>query len=209
LIDMLAHPARRTRELLGVLPFAEGLAKALAFNRAGDLLILNDSRVIPARLRARKPGTQGAVELLLLEEISPREWWAMVRPGRRVRPGAIPQIQNRGFSDSSVSVVVRAKNSEGHCHLEFAGTDDLKSSLEAIGEVPLPPYIVRHPGPDPRDLERYQTVYAAPPGSVAAPTVSGSYTRPPRTFRIPVGNRSRRSFQGCSDSRWTRSRRTR
>jgi S-adenosylmethionine:tRNA ribosyltransferase-isomerase len=142
-----------------------------ALLRAGDLLVLNDSRVIPARLRGRKADTGGDFEILLLEELGPLEWWTLLRPGKRVRPGSRLIFTDADGQITALTAEVVAKNDEGHCRLRFAGAPSVLSAAERLGEVPLPPYIRREAGASaPEDRERYQTVYARQPGSVAAPT---------------------------------------
>jgi len=124
---------------------------------AGDLLVVNETKVLPARLHLRKH-TGGAVEVLLLEARQPggREWEALVRPGRRVAPGARLLAANE-------EVVEVGEHLEGGRRVVTLLADDV---AERFGGVPLPPYIHR-PLDDP---DRYQTVYATRPGSVAAPT---------------------------------------
>ena len=148
----------------------------LEYLRAGDVLVLNDSRVIPARLRARKPASGGAVEVLLCEEAAPNDWWVMLRPGKRVRAGTrLEFCPARPGTGQRLAATVRAKNAEGLYRLVFEG-GDVRAVLEDFGEVPLPPYIERAGVPLPEDRERYQTVYARPPGSVAAPTAGLHFT---------------------------------
>ncbi len=139
--------------------------------RPGDLLVLNDSRVIPARLRGFKEDTGGEVEVLLLEESQPLQWWTLLRPGKRVRPGTPIRFRFPDGRPSDLQGVVLEKNAEGWCHLRFSGVTDLLQSLDQLGELPLPPYI-QSPSPAERGLteQRYQTVYARAAGSVAAPT---------------------------------------
>jgi len=145
--------------------------------RPGDLLVLNDSRVIPARLRGVKSGTGGEVELLLVEETARNEWWAMARPAKRIRPGTRLQLRDRQGKLMGITAVALGKNAEGHVHARFEGVGDLQAALPTMGEVPLPPYIKRAPGEHrPLDAERYQTVYARPGGSVAAPTAGLHFT---------------------------------
>jgi S-adenosylmethionine:tRNA ribosyltransferase-isomerase len=125
----------------------------------GDLLVVNDTRVIPARLFATLP-TGGRVEILLVERRSELEWTALVKPGRRARPGALLRLEG----DLAARVV--AKGEDGRHLLRF--DREVESRLDRIGHVPLPPYIKR---PDrAADRERYQTVWAAHPGAIAAPT---------------------------------------
>ena len=149
----------------------------LGFLRAGDLLVLNDSRVIPARLRGTNHASGGEFELLLLEENSVNDWWAMVRPGKRARLDTRIDLMNHAGQASGVHATVLATNVEGHRRLQFAGVADLKDALAELGELPLPHYIKREAGGlHPEDLERYQTVYAEAGGSVAAPTAGLHFT---------------------------------
>ena len=129
--------------------------------RPGDCLVVNDSRVIPARVLAEDAAGRPA-ELLFLEEETPSRWRALVRPGRRCRPGTVlavghARLEVLAVSDDGARVVERRD-----------GT--VADLLAAHGLPPLPPYIARHAKPTSEDWERYQTVYARPPGSVAAPT---------------------------------------
>ena len=154
----------------------------LRYLRRGDVLVLNNSRVIPARLRGMNAQTQGRFEILLLEENATNDWWAMLRPGKRARVGTqIVFSKPRGNADAVIAVVVE-KNNEGHGRLRFTGTSNITDALELLGEVPLPPYIHRQqtnpeaPEQRPPDRSRYQTVFARPPGSVAAPTAGLHFT---------------------------------
>lgn len=135
-----------------------------ALLRAGDLLVLNNSRVLPARIRGRRAGTGGEAELLLLEPAAEGSWWALIRPGKRLRPGARIELPD----GKSVAEVLE-KNDEGHARVRFHGIADLPAWLERHGEAPLPPYIRRN-APAAADRERYQTIYARVAGSAAAPT---------------------------------------
>jgi S-adenosylmethionine:tRNA ribosyltransferase-isomerase len=143
--------------------------------RAGDVLVLNNSRVIPARLHGTNAQTGGQFELLLLEENAVNDWWAMLRPGKRAKIGTRIQLQEKNGALTKFFATVTAVNAEGHRRLQFSGTQNLFSELETLGELPLPPYIERH-GELPEDQERYQTVFAEPPGSVAAPTAGLHFT---------------------------------
>jgi len=132
-----------------------------ALLRPGDCLVVNDSRVIPARVLAEDAAGR-AVELLFLAARTPARWRALVRPGRRCRPGTELRVGN-------ARLMVMAVDPDGARVLERRdGTID--ELLAAHGLPPLPPYIARHAKPAPEDWERYQTVYARAPGSVAAPT---------------------------------------
>jgi S-adenosylmethionine:tRNA ribosyltransferase-isomerase len=176
------HPApSRDESRLLVLERATGqithhpsFRSILSYLHAGNLLVINDSRVMPARLRGRKSGSGGAIEVLLVEEISRNHWWTLLRPGKRVREGT--EITFRTPEAAAVTAVVREKNAEGHCRLDFLLDDDIRNQLSALGEIPLPPYIDRNL--EAADWERYQTVYGQVPGSVAAPTAGLHFTAP-------------------------------
>jgi S-adenosylmethionine:tRNA ribosyltransferase-isomerase len=149
------------------------------FLKAGDVLVLNDSRVIPARLRGANAKTGGKFEILLVEENGPNDWWTMLRPGKNARMGTEILIRwpRTTTNEVPISATVLEKNSEGHYRLRFAGGADIKTLLDALGEVPLPPYITRkESGQLPEDKERYQTVFANSDGSVAAPTAGLHFT---------------------------------
>jgi S-adenosylmethionine:tRNA ribosyltransferase-isomerase len=176
------HPApRRDESRLLVLHRADGNAEHRQFRdlteylRAGDVLVLNNSRVIPARLHGTNARTGGQFELLLLEENKRNDWWAMLRPGKRAHLGTqIACHDSTGASTSIIATVVET-NDAGHRRLNFSGTPDIQNELDRLGEVPLPPYI-QHAGQSAEDRERYQTVYAQDPGSVAAPTAGLHFT---------------------------------
>ena len=135
-----------------------------------DVLVINDSKVIPARLRGRKNHSDGAVEILLIHEVSENCWWVMLKPGRRVRPGTIVRLHTTNNETTEIQFKVVEKNDEGHCLVTFEGTDNILNELDELGEIPLPPYIEAACHRDYDDKHRYQTVYAAQQGSVAAPT---------------------------------------
>ncbi len=142
----------------------------------GDLLLLNNTRVIPARMRGEKIGSGGQIEMLLTESEAPSIWWALLRPGKRVRQGTRILLHLKTGFPSSITATVLEKNAEGHVKLQFEGTSHLLQDLDALGEIPLPPYIDRSEHPEPEDAERYQTVYASLHGSVAAPTAGLHFT---------------------------------
>ncbi len=137
----------------------------------GDLLVANQSRVLPARLRGEKVGTGGHVEVLLLAvraDIGPDTWEALVRPGRRVRAG-----QRLTFGSGLLDAEVLESTVSGGRIVRFSSaTMSVPDALSRVGSVPLPPYI-REPL---ADAERYQTVYAREPGSAAAPTAGLHFT---------------------------------
>ena len=130
----------------------------------GDVLVLNNSRVFPARLRARKAETGGAVELLMLRQAGTRRWRALVS-GRNVRAGMTLEIQGASARCTVVEELDKSQRT-----LEF--DQPVLGMLESFGEVPLPPYIRAYQGED----ERYQTVYSAVAGSAAAPTAGLHFT---------------------------------
>ena len=144
--------------------------------RAGDVLVLNNSRVIPARLRGANARSGGKFEILLLEEKATNDWWVMLRPGKSARVGT--QIVFHGNRQMTwIGATVVEVNDEGHRRLQFSGTPDISRELDRLGEVPLPPYITRaNPDEMGEDKERYQTIYARTDGSVAAPTAGLHFT---------------------------------
>ncbi|HCA47244.1 MAG TPA: tRNA preQ1(34) S-adenosylmethionine ribosyltransferase-isomerase QueA [Armatimonadetes bacterium] len=135
----------------------------------GDLLALNDTRVIPARLIGRAPGG-AVVELLLLEPVDGSVWRAIGRPGRRLREGC-----SIDFGDGVLQATVREVEEDGGRLIELRHEGELLEALDQVGEPPLPPYIGR--AAEPLDRERYQTVYAREPGAVAAPTAGLHFTK--------------------------------
>lgn len=135
--------------------------------RPGDVVVLNDSRVIPARLLPRRAGG-GAAEVLLLAREEDGTWRALVKPGARIRAGDVLSLGG----DDAVAIVARLDSGERRVRLRGPGGDD--AVLERHGHVPLPPYIARPDTTD--DRERYQTVYADAAGSVAAPTAGLHFT---------------------------------
>lgn len=175
----------------------------LSFLRAGDVLVLNNSRVVPARLRGVNSATGGRFEILLLEENAVNDWWAMLRPGKRARLGTVIALLDLKGQSTPVRATVVEVNAEGHRRLRFEGVSNLLQQIEHLGEIPLPPYIRRDPAAAAKpgdsdaalesapseaeqrtngsaqnfnDRERYQTVFAQPPGSVAAPTAGLHFT---------------------------------
>jgi len=133
----------------------------------GDLLVINTSRVIPARLHGKREGGQPA-EFLLVRELADDTWLAMAHPGGKLKPG-----RRVTFGEDSTVEIVEVLGG-GLRRVRFVGALDARATLDKYGEVPLPPYIRRSPDRD--DRERYQTVYANHDGSVAAPTAGLHFT---------------------------------
>jgi S-adenosylmethionine:tRNA ribosyltransferase-isomerase len=148
---------RTVRELPALLP-------------APGVVVLNDTRVLRARLRGKKP-SGGQVEFLLVRalDVGATRWRAMARASKALRDGATVRIDDR------LSVKVLGRDEEGLFLVELL-TDDPWAAMERCGEIPLPPYMRRRP--DAGDAERYQTVFAARPGAVAAPTAGLHLTEP-------------------------------
>jgi S-adenosylmethionine:tRNA ribosyltransferase-isomerase len=130
-----------------------------------DLLVFNDSRVIPARLLARKAGTGGSVELLLLHRTGPQTWQALVKPGKRLKEGTVIELES---PDRTYRATIEDRLDGGTRAVHF----DDERAIEACGNVPLPPYIHEKLA----DPERYQTVYSRVQGSAAAPTAGLHFT---------------------------------
>lgn len=135
-----------------------------------DVLVLNNTRVFPARLHGRRR-SGGSVELLLLREVEANTWEALTRPGRRLRVGAGIEFENTGLE----AEVVEAKDN-GVRLIRFASAEPLEKVIDEIGEPPLPPYIKRESSPSAEDKSRYQTIYAHQRGSIAAPTAGLHFT---------------------------------
>ncbi len=165
-------PDRSASRLL-VLDRASGTTRHLHFRDLpalippGDLLVINTSRVIPARLHGKREGGQAA-ELLLVREGGDGTWLAMAHPGGKLKPG-----RRISFGDDSAAEIVEVLGG-GLRRVRFVGALDARATLAKYGAVPLPPYIKR--GPTKADQERYQTVYATHDGSVAAPTAGLHFT---------------------------------
>ena len=134
----------------------------------GDCLVLNDSRVFPARLFGHRSAGQGKIEVFLLRPVGGRDWDALVRPGRKLPVGE--RIHFPGGLDATIV----ARGEFGQRTVRFEGDADLYEQFEKIGHIPLPPYIKRTD--EAADRERYQTVFARDKGSVAAPTAGLHFT---------------------------------
>ena len=146
-----------------------GFAELPDLLRAGDCLVVNNSRVIPARVLTRDADGR-EVELLFIDTVDGHRWRALTRPGRRSRAGVELLV-----GDTSARLRIVGVEADGQRVVER-----LDGSIDALlrehGRLPLPPYIRRFAAPTADDLERYQTVYARPPGSIAAPTAGLHFT---------------------------------
>jgi S-adenosylmethionine:tRNA ribosyltransferase-isomerase len=174
-------PAQRGESRMLAMSRERGVLQDLWFTdlpqllREGDVLVLNDSRVIPARLFGMRPGKglPNEIEVLLTEQLNDWEWKALTRPARRMAVG-----QELAFTSPEAAELLQAtviaSGEFGERHLRFAPVDDFFARLELLGHVPLPPYIRRQD--QAVDRERYQTVFARQPGSVAAPTAGLHFT---------------------------------
>ena len=147
--------------------------------RGDELIVVNNTRVIPARLygrregiRSEKPGhsrrttrefLSSQIEFLLTKQVAPDEWEALVRPGRKIRVG-----ERVEFGDGELTAEVISRGEYGLRRVRLTAKEGVAQAIEGLGHVPLPPYISRDD--EPRDRERYQTIFADHPGAVAAPT---------------------------------------
>ena len=138
---------------------------------AGDVLVINNTRVFPARLRGKRKPSGGTVELLLLREIEANVWEALTRPARRLQTGA--QID---LADGAMNGQVIEESPNGVRLIRFEANEPFEDVIERIGETPLPPYIKRTAEKSDDDRGRYQTVYAKDRGAIAAPTAGLHFT---------------------------------
>jgi len=143
--------------------------------RRGDLVVVNNTRVLPARLFARR-ASGAALELLLVERRSEREWDALAKPGKRARPGDRFALLDPSTpaepTAPELTVEILAKSDDGRHRVRFS--EPIEPHLERLGHIPLPPYIKRPD--DAADRERYQTVFSREPGAIAAPTAGLHFT---------------------------------
>ncbi len=138
--------------------------------KEGDVIVLNNTRVIPARLKGKKETTGGKVEVLLLQKKENGAWECLLKPARRLKEGAViifPGTHLRG------KILKKERGSEGT--VEFTPSC-VEEEIIKIGQPPLPPYIKRPCGPTDKDREKYQTIYATQKGAIAAPTAGLHFT---------------------------------
>ncbi len=137
--------------------------------KPGDLLVVNDSRVLPARLHGWRP-TGGRAEILLLRRVADRRWQSLLRPGARLRPGSDVILADADGARTDLVATIVERTDEGQAIVELP--EQVEARLHEFGEMPLPPYIHERL----QDPERYQTVYAEESGSAAAPTAGLHFT---------------------------------
>ncbi len=175
---LIAQRPAEPREAARLLVVGDGLtdsriAELPSFLKPGDILVINDTKVIPARLTGRRG--QARIEVTLHKREGPDRWRAFARPAKRLRPG--DRVDFAPEMSEAFGAEVAAKGEGGEIILDFdrAGAE-LMAALAEFGAAPLPPYIQRNAGPDDRDREDYQTVFAAREGAVAAPTAGLHFT---------------------------------
>jgi S-adenosylmethionine:tRNA ribosyltransferase-isomerase len=176
-------PERRDAARMLVVERREGVWRDGSFAelpellREGDALVINNTRVFPARLVGRREPTGGRVELLLVrrveDAVEPHSWEVLARPARRLEEGA-----RLSFGDGRLAAEVTARAPDGRCVVRFQPAGDFDALLEEFGRVPLPPYIRRDADAptSAADRARYQTVYAGRSGAIAAPTAGLHFT---------------------------------
>lgn len=135
--------------------------------RAGDVLVVNETRVIPARLYGKREDTGGAIEFLLLKHLTQDRWEVLLKPGRRAKPGA-----RFVFGEGDLRAEIESTTSQGGRVVRFSYEGVFEELLDRLGQMPLPPYIHEKLA----DKTRYQTVYARAEGSAAAPTAGLHFT---------------------------------
>ncbi|MCY6483615.1 tRNA preQ1(34) S-adenosylmethionine ribosyltransferase-isomerase QueA [Clostridium aestuarii] len=135
--------------------------------KPGDCLVLNNTRVLPARLIGAKENTGGKIEFLLLKRIDEKKWETLVKPGKRAKIGSRFE-----FGDGKLKAEVKSMGEDGSRIVEFEYEGIFEEVLDELGQMPLPPYITEKL----EDKERYQTVYSKEPGSAAAPTAGLHFT---------------------------------
>jgi S-adenosylmethionine:tRNA ribosyltransferase-isomerase len=172
----------RSKSRLLVLSRKDGALTDSRFSRVGrylskgDCLVINDTKVLPARFFARR-NTGGKIEGLFLEELDRSIWRVMLKGAGRVKAGEKIYLKDRTGSDCCTAELLEKTGKDG-CVLQIESDDDFQAVLERIGFAPLPPYIKRGDdlGQDKIDRRRYQTVYASADGAVAAPTAGLHFT---------------------------------
>ncbi|MGY6551779.1 MAG: tRNA preQ1(34) S-adenosylmethionine ribosyltransferase-isomerase QueA [Erythrobacter sp.] len=155
----------------GDAPFEDrGVRDLPALLKAGDVLVFNDTRVIPAQLEGRRKDGEAKIGATLHKRLDLRRWQAFIRNAKRVKEG------DALVFGGGVSAIPEARHDDGSVTLFFEGDEPVEVLLDRAGTMPLPPYIAKKRGVDERDLEDYQTMFAAEDGAVAAPTASLHFT---------------------------------
>ena len=173
-------PEHRGDSRMLVLDPAAGSMKIVPFREfpdyfnAGDLIAVNNTKVIKARLFAKKE-SGAKIEIMLLAPVTDTRWSCLLKPAKRVAPGTVLRLLDPALNVSEKSVRLVSKDIDGNCIVEFLESD-VERTLAQCGHMPLPPYIRRTADYEP-DAERYQTVYAKAPGAVAAPTAGLHFTK--------------------------------
>jgi S-adenosylmethionine:tRNA ribosyltransferase-isomerase len=139
------------------------------FLKPGDVVVLNNTKVFPARLLGRSE-TGAQIEIFLVKESGQQIWETLARPARRLKTG------KKVFFGSKLTAEVLEKNEEGRCFVRFTADGNFDEILDEVGRTPLPPYIKREKETIDRDRERYQTVFARQRGAIAAPTAGLHFT---------------------------------
>lgn len=142
-----------------------------SYLRPDDVVVVNNSRVIPARLKGRREETGGQVEIFLVREVEDRVWEALVRPGGRLKQGA-----RAAFGDGKLIAEILDDPGSEIRRVRFHSEGSFEETLAEIGSTPLPPYIKRPSGVSAEDRERYQTIYSKHRGAIAAPTAGLHFT---------------------------------
>ncbi len=152
--------------------------------RSGDTLVMNNTRVVPAKFRLKR-STGGVIDALFLSESQPGEWDVLLKGAQRVSIGEALSLvcPVEGSPDEGLALIARERGERGMWQLQLAADNPQSAAqiLERVGRMPLPPYIKRNKGTDDHDVEdsnRYQTIYADKPGAVAAPTAGLHFTEP-------------------------------
>ncbi|HJC62396.1 MAG TPA: S-adenosylmethionine:tRNA ribosyltransferase-isomerase, partial [Candidatus Blautia merdavium] len=159
----LMHLDKQTGEIVHT-----NFRHVLDYLNPGDCLVINDTRVIPARLYGSKVGTNAGIEILLLKRKENNIWETLVKPGKKAKPGT-----KISFGDGLLIGEVLDVVEEGNRLIQFSYEGIFEEILDQLGEMPLPPYITHKL----QDKERYQTVYAKHEGSAAAPTAGLHFTK--------------------------------
>jgi len=141
------------------------------FLQKGDVVVVNNTRVIPARLVGRKKETGGKAEIFLLRKKEKDTWECLLKPAKKIQENS--QIH---FTGTDLIAQIVKKGGEARGIVRFSASGDVEKAVEEVGRIPLPPYIKRNQGPTSQDEDRYQTIYAKEKGAVAAPTAGLHFT---------------------------------